>query len=384
MYLTTLLLLLGASTVLAERPFVNEPDTGLRLDEIQTGTLPQLKDMHTIPDFEAAARHYMPIQNYSYYRTGSSGEFSYRAALEIFNEVKLRPRFLRDMSNISLSTSVFNYTFSVPFFIAPAARAGLAHPGAEVNFVRAAGVGKVLYSPSLSSTLKIEQIGSAALPEQVMFHQLYVSKNKTKLASDLKRIEKSGFKAIFVTIDNPIHGIRPREARYGFSNVTDHDSAFSWDSYQELRKMTHLPVIPKGVQTVEDALIALQLGAPGIYISNHGGRQLDTSPQAIETCLEIYQNAPEIFKRMEVFADGGVRYGTDVLKLLAMGVKMVGMARPFLFANVFGEEGIWRAIEMMRREVWVDAANLGVRDVREIDTSYLNMKRLERFVWEMK
>jgi isopentenyl diphosphate isomerase/L-lactate dehydrogenase-like FMN-dependent dehydrogenase len=204
-----------------------------------------------------------------------------------------------------------------------------------------------------------------------------------------------------VTVDNPIHGIRPREARYGFSNVTNHDAAFSWHSYAELRKLTKLPVIPKGIQTVEDAKIAVEAGAPGIYISNHGGRQLDSSALPLETVLEIYTHAPEIFKKTEVFADGGVRYGTDVLKLLAMGVKMVGMGRPFMFANVFGEEGVTALIEIMRRELWIDAANLGVKNVRVIDTTYvsyfltrcvrtranlrvqLNLRRLEQFVYQM-
>ncbi|KAI5855742.1 hypothetical protein BZA05DRAFT_464779 [Tricharina praecox] len=378
-----LFLLSLALGVLAERPFINEPDTGLVFDEVEIGSLPSLADMIAVPDFEAAARHYMPTRNYSYYRTGSSGEYSYRRALEIFSEVRLRPRLLRDMRNVSLSASILGYDFTAPFFIAPAANAGLAHPLAELNLARAAGKTGILYAPSLSASKTIEEIAAAAAPGQIMFHQLYVSANKTKLASDLQRIEAAGYKGIFVTIDNPIHGIRQREARFGFSNTTNHDGGLTWAGFKALQEMTKLPLIPKGVQTVEDARLAVEAGVKAIYVSNHGGRQLDTSQQPLETLLEILRYAPEIFEQVDVFADGGVRYGTDVLKLLAMGVKMVGMGRPPMFANVFGEEGVTALVEVMRREVWVDAANLGVQDVKKIDPTYLNLKRLEQYMADL-
>ena len=101
-----------------------------------------------------------------------------------------------------------------------------------------------------------------------------------------------------------------------------------WELYETLRNLTTLPIIPKGIQTVEDALLAVEHGAPAIFVSNHGGRQLDTSQSTMEIIMEIYNNAPQVFSQTEVLADCGVRYGTDVLKLLAMGVKAVGMARP--------------------------------------------------------
>lgn len=269
--------------------------------------------------------------------------------------------------------TVLGHTFSLPFFIAPAANAGLAHPRGELNLVEAAGKGGILYAPSLSATQPMEEIARHARPGQVVFHQLYVSANRTKLLSDLRRIEAGGYKAIFVTVDNPIHGIRPREARYGFSNVTDHDPAFSWRAYAELRQLTKLPVIPKGIQTVEDAKRAVAAGAPAIYVSNHGGRQLDSAQAALETLLEIHTHAPDVFRQTEVFADGGVRYGTDVLKMLALGVKMVGLGRPFMFANVFGVDGVSQLIEILRRELWIDAGNLGVTNMQDVDTRYVSL-----------
>ncbi|KAF8542059.1 hypothetical protein BDD12DRAFT_803159 [Trichophaea hybrida] len=291
------LFLLGlALPALAERPFLNEPDTGLVIDTVQIGALPALKDMFTAPDFEAAARH-MPIRNYSMVLTDNGRKQHITAQAQRANSYSI-PEGSRDLR--------------------PSETAATATPR-QLNLAAAAGKAGILYAPSLSATKPIEEIAAAAPPGSILFHQLYVSANRTKLLSDLKRIEDSGFKAIFVTVDNPIHGIRSREARYGFSNVTDHDPHFSWRSYAELRKLTKLPVIPKGIQTVEGAKMAVEAGAPAIYISNHGGRQLDYSQLPIETVLEIYTHAPEIFKKTEVFADGGdvkiYRY-TDFLNVL--------------------------------------------------------------------
>lgn len=135
--------------------------------------------------------------------------------------------------------------------------------------------------------------------------------------------------------------------------------------------MTDLPIIIKGIGTVEDARLAVEHGAPAIILSNHGGRQLDGSPSSLEVALEIHQEDPEVFQSTEVYADGGVRYGADALKLLALGVKAVGVGRPFMFANVFGTEGIERVIELLKHEIAIDAANLGVSDLKKIDSSFV-------------
>lgn len=136
--------------------------------------------------------------------------------------------------------------------------------------------------------------------------------------------------------------------------------------------MTSLPVLLKGILTIEDAQDAVDNGVPGIMLSNHGGRNLDGTPSTLEVALDIHQNAPELFDQIEIYADGGVRYGTDVLKLLALGVKAVGVARPFMFANVYGMEGVQTAIQILKREIAVDAANLGVADLARITADYVS------------
>lgn len=136
--------------------------------------------------------------------------------------------------------------------------------------------------------------------------------------------------------------------------------------------MTDLPIILKGIQTVEDAQEAVRHKVPAIYLSNHGGRQIDGARSPLEVALDIHQQAPEIFSQTEVYADGGVRYGADVVKLLALGVKAVGVGRPFMYANVYGTEGVSRAIEILKHEIAIDAANAGVADLKKIDPSIVS------------
>lgn len=139
--------------------------------------------------------------------------------------------------------------------------------------------------------------------------------------------------------------------------------------------MTPLPIVLKGIQSVPEALAALHHGVPAIYLSNHGGRQLEGSPSALEVAHAIRLRAPQVFDnggRMEVYADGGVRYGGDVLKLLALGCRAVGLGRPFMFANVYGEEGVRRAVGLLGDEVGRDAMNLGLADLGGLNTSWVS------------
>jgi isopentenyl diphosphate isomerase/L-lactate dehydrogenase-like FMN-dependent dehydrogenase len=192
-------------------------------------------------------------------------------------------------------------------------------------------------------------------------------------------IEAVGAKAIVLTVDSAGDGVRHRAARDGKGSANSGYSLFTWEVFAQLQNMTKLPIIPKGIQTVEDAREAVKHGVKAIFLSNHGGRQLDTSPSALEVALEIYQESPEIFKQVEVYADGGVRYGVDALKLLALGVRAVGLGRPMMYANVYGAEGVARAVEMMKYEIANDAANLGVGDLKKIGPQFVNWKKVNQW-----
>ena len=170
-----------------------------------------------------------------------------------------------------------------------------------------------------------------------------------------------------------------RAFRFGVGSANTGYTKFTWDLFHQLEALTSLPIVPKVIQTVEDAREAINQGVKAFFISNHGGRQIDGSPSSLEVALEIYENDPSIFDEVEVYADGGVRYGTDVLKLLALGVRAVGVGRPMMYANIYGAPGVARAIDMLKYELVNDGANLGVPDLKQITPDYVNWKSLN--VW---
>ena len=189
-----------------------------------------------------------------------------------------------------------------------------------------------------------------------MPHQIYTNANLSVTWDAIARAERTGAKAIIWTIDAPAGSTRHRAARYDTTNANSVTSALTWDVYDQIKNRTSLPIILKGITTVEDAVLAVEKGVPAIYISNHGGRQLDHSPSPLETAYENRRNAPEVFQKVEVLADSGVRYGSDVLKLMALGVKAVGLGRPFMYANCYGVEGVTKAIQILKTEIAADAA----------------------------
>lgn len=370
-----------ASVALGARPFLDEPDTGIE-DQlgaiVADGTLAPLKSLVGLPDFQWSARKHMNVSAYTYYRNGAAGEWSYRNNLEVFPRFRLRPRVLKDITNIeaSIPTTILGYNFSAPFFISPCARGGYAHPDGELGLVKGAAAGNILYMPSLYSSKKMGEIYAARSnnSEQVLFQQVYLDGGLNDTEKLFKEVEAAGAKAIVLTVDSPGDGIRHRAARYSVGSANTEYSYLTWDLYRTLQNLTSLPIIPKGIQTVEDAREAVNNGVKAIFLSNHGGRQLDTAPSSLEVALEIYNEDPEIFQQIEVYADGGVRYGSDVLKLLALGVRAVGLGRPFMYANVYGTEGVARAISILKYEIANDAANLGVGDLKKIGPEYVNWK----------
>lgn len=376
MLLQGLSIALLAQSALAARPFLNEPDTGIQevLSNLQPGELPNITSIVGLNDFEYVARNKMNLSSYTYYRNGAAGEWSYRNNLEAYERVRFRPRVLVDITKIeqTLPTTLLGHNVSAPFFISPCARAGYAHDDGEVNFIKAAAAENILYMVSDFSSKSKDEIQAAKKAGQLLFQQTYVQDSLDAVREQLQAAEKAGFAAIVLTVDSAADGNRHRAARFGVGSADASYTYFTWDYYQQLRNMTRLPIIPKGIMSVEDAQKAVEVGAPAIFLSNHGGRQLDGVPSPLEIALEIHEQAPDVFKQTEVFADGGVRYGSDAIKLLALGVKAVGLGRPFMYSNVYGQEGVAKAIQLMKHELAIDAGNLGVPDLKKIDTRYVN------------
>ncbi|KAI1355954.1 hypothetical protein F5Y01DRAFT_325043 [Xylaria sp. FL0043] len=326
-----LLLLSLTRAVLAARPFLNEPDTGFDgyFAGLEVGDLAPLDTLVGLPDFEEAARRRLPIANYTYYRNGAADEWSYRN---------------------NLRTTILGHNFSAPFFIAPCARGDYGNIDSEKGLVEAAAAEDIL--PSVSAFLSIEQIAAYKADGQVTFQQAYLNSN-----------------AVVFTVDSSANGNRQRAARYDVSLTRSILTAAKWELYEHLKSLTNIPIVLKGIQAVEDARLAVKHGAPAIYLSNHGGRQIDGSRSPLEVAIKINEKDPAIFKEVEVYADGGVRYSSDVIKMLALSVRAVGIGPPFMFANVWGTEGVTRAIRLLTTEIGLDAANMGIPDLKNIDQS---------------
>ncbi|KAF7350294.1 FMN-dependent alpha-hydroxy acid dehydrogenase [Mycena venus] len=349
------------------------PDTGLDTSSWTTGVLPPLEDIWDLNDMQIAAKNVLSGKFYASYRTAALNEYTYQANLNIYSKVRLNGFGFRDVSNLQTSTTILGHNFSYPFFIAPAAEAGHANKSAEASLASAAGKAGILYVPSISSTLSIEKIAKAGLKDQVMFHQEYIWSNTTQVIDELDRIKAAGFKAIFLTVDNTgINGIRTRSMRYTAGSDTGHAANFDLNSLAAFRNLTDLPIVPKGIKTWQDALTCLHLGFPAIYVSNHGGRVLDGAPTSVEILMDIRKNVPEVFDGMEVYADGGVRRGTDALILLALGARAVGLGRPPMFANIWGEAGVSRLIDLFSQEMKTSMQLMGVSNVNQLNTSYVN------------
>ncbi|KAI0139238.1 hypothetical protein BJ166DRAFT_543673 [Pestalotiopsis sp. NC0098] len=364
--------LLGAA--LAERPFINEPDTGI--DDVwgdtPDGQLIPLDGIVGLPDFDWAARKAMAIENYTYYRNGAGGEWSYRNNLEVHNRYPLRPKMMVDILDIesTLPTTILGYNVSAPFFISPCSRGAYGNPdGAERGLIEGAAAKNILYMAAFYANLPIEEIGEIASDNQTFFRQVYLDQNETTTQGVFDSAAAAGAKAIIYTVDSAANGVRHRAARYGVGSADTAYSFITWDEYARLKTLTDLPIIIKGLQTVEDVQEAVARGVDAVYLSNHGGRQTDGVRSPLEVAIEIHQQAPEVFSQIEVYADGGVRYGSDVLRLLSLGVRAVGLGRPFMYANVYGREGVEKAIDLLRSELAWDAANTGVTDLRNVSST---------------
>src|SRR6266849_5320095 len=300
-------------------------------------------------DYEALAGQRMAHIPWAwdYYQGGSEDEVSLRANRIAFEQLRLRPRMLVDVSTCDLRTSVLGTSVSMPILVAPTAAHGLAHPDAECATARAVQQADTLMVVSTQSTRSLEEIAQAGLGPR--WFQLYIDSYQ-QAESLIRRAEAAGYGALVLTVDTPRRGRRERDMRNQLSrhlqahapsvasgNVsplmenssngeeTSITDALTWEVLPWLRSFTKLPILLKGILTAEDARLSLEYGAAGIIVSNHGGRQLDGVVASIEALPEVVE---AIAGRCEVYVDGGVRRGTDVLKALALGARAVLLGRP--------------------------------------------------------
>jgi 4-hydroxymandelate oxidase len=348
-------------------------------------------------EYEELAREVLPQMAYDYYAAGADDEISLAENRAAYGRIPLYYRVLRDIDQRSLATSVLGHPVAMPILAAPTAFHKLAHPEGEVASVRAVGRHGSILILSTLSTCPLEEVVAAATGP--VFFQLYVYRDRGATRALVERAEAAGCKALVLTVDAQLWGRRERDVRNRFRlppgmkvrNLTGSqlddlpedvlgsglsayvrslfDPALSWQDIEWLASISKLPVVLKGIVHPEDGRLAAASGAAAVIVSNHGGRQVDTSPATIEALPRVVD---AVKGKIEVWIDGGIRRGTDVIKALARGARAVAVGRPVLWGLATGgEEGVYHALELLRSELDLNMGLCGCRSPAEIGSDLL-------------
>ncbi len=385
----------------------------------------------SLDDLETAASKILTRRAWTFYHSAADTLSSLNTNAGDWNKVSFRPRILRNVARVSMDRTIMGQRLSHPFFVAPAARARLAHEDGELCIARGAARRNMGYCTSNVASVSHEDLAEclATDPEKIggaLFFQLYVPVNKPKAREIIAMARKLNFKALVITVDSAVIGKREEDERYqaelayqaGVEDVPRtaddrptvaadlpilrgaHSSTLEWDDLAWIREAWGKdsgPVVLKGIQTAEDAKMAFEMGIDGLYLSNHGGRQADCAPSSLRTLLEIRKFCPEVLGKMEIYLDGGVRRGADVVKAIALGATGVSLGRPFLYACTYGTEGVLKAIQskswshlpedlrgtdtgdlVLSEEIETTMRLIGVTSLDQLTPNYVNATILER------
>jgi 4-hydroxymandelate oxidase len=348
-------------------------------------------DLHAIvrlADFEAPAKARMTPDGYDYVAGGSFDELTLADNLTAWSRYRLLPRVLVDTERIETTTRVLGRP-ALPFGVAPMAHHRLAHPEGEVATLAGAAAEGAIFTLSTVSSRSIEDVAAAA-PDARRWFQLYVHRDRPVARALVERAAACGFEAIVLTVDLPVLGVRDRDRRHGFDpgpdafgnfpRQADYEGdwddlldmrhvALTWDDLGEIASWSTLPLVVKGILEPDDARRAVDQGAAAVWVSNHGGRQLDRVAAPIDALAAIVDAAGV---GAEVYVDGGVRRGTDVVTALALGARAVFVGRPIMWAlAVGGSDGVRHALRLLLDETERSLALLGVRSPAELDRRYV-------------
>lgn len=343
-------------------------------------------------DMEVAARASLGTAAWDYYASGAEDEVTLRENRAAFERISLHYRVLVDVRERRLSTTVLGEAVALPVLVAPTAFHRMAHPDGEIATARAAAAAGTAMILSTLSTTAVEDVARAS--RAPLWFQLYVYKDRGATRALVERVEAAGCRALVLTVDAPVLGRRERDMRNQFrlpdglrvENLTVSglgelpsatsesglaayfatmlDAGLTWRDVDWLRSITKLPVVLKGIVRPDDAVRAVDHGAAAVVVSNHGGRQLDTSPATIEVLEPVVR---AVAGRAQVLLDGGIRRGTDVLKALALGARAVLVGRPVLWGlAVGGENGVREVLDILRDELDRDLAMIGCASVADV------------------
>ena len=370
-------------------------------------TSEQLASMFRIDDFEAIARQRLDPMAFAYFVGGAGREHTLARNRAAWEALSIWYRVMVDVSRRSTATTFLDIPLSFPLLVAPTALHKMAHPEGEVATVRACGEAGISMVLSSLSTTTVEEVCAAATTP-VLF-QMYIAEDRGFTRELVARVERAGCKAIQLTVDTPVWGMREREMHTGFhvpahlsianlvgagqaghagdSSKSGHPCAgigavlgwtispnVSWKDLEWLCGITRLPVLVKGICRADDAVTAVRAGARGIVVSNHGGRQLDGAPPTADALPRITQ---AVASRVPVLVDGGIRCGADILKALALGASAVQVGRPILWGLACaGQLGVKRVLELLATDFDRSMALAGCPTIASITRDLLSQKDL--------
>ncbi len=340
-----------------------------------------------VRDYEALAREVMHPAAWAYLSAGSDDETAHRENSAAFGRMRLLPRMLRGVDSADLRTKVLGTPVEAPILVAPMGVHRLANAEGECATVRAVGSVGSLMAVSTVSSQSLEEISASA--QRPLWFQLYVYRSRPFAERLVLRAERAGYRALVLTVDSPRWGRKERFLRVEQTlppemervSLDEEDlpeeefepAALSWEDVTWIRSLTGLPLVLKGILHPEDAVLAVEHGVAGIVVSNHGGRQLDGTLASVEALPAVVE---AVGGRAEVYLDGGIRCGTDVLKALALGARAVFVGRPVLWGlAVNGEAGARHVLEMLRDELEGAMVLAGQPGVERLDPDLVVRQR---------
>jgi len=354
-----------------------------------------MNDILDIKGYEEYAKKKLPENITAFFSRGAGDEITLEDNSSAFDRIKFLPRVLKNVEKRSLSTTLLKQVIDFPLVIAPMAFQKLAHSDGEIATAKAAKEHNIIMVVSTCSTCSFEEI-KAHTSASPLF-QLYIYKDREITKSLIQLAELSGFVGIVLTVDAPIYGKRVKEIHHPITLSPDFDiknlqkaglnlkdipanelldyisslldPTISWNDIDWLRSITSLPIILKGIMNPKDIRIAIEHNVDAVVVSNHGGRQLDTTLSSVDA-LKLLRDT--IDGNMEIILDGGIRKGIDILKALALGAKAVMVGRPILWGlSTNGEEGVKRVLNILKSELDIAMALCGYTSINQISEEVL-------------
>ena len=347
-----------------------------------------------VTQFEPIARRRLSKMAYDYVRSGGGDEITMRENRLGFERLQLAPNVLVDVSQLDTRISLFGAELESPILLAPVAYHRVYHRDGEIATARGANAAGAAFVISTFTTTSIDEI--ARNTQRPIWFQLYVQRDRAFTKDMVQRAVAAGCTAVCLTVDTPVLGCRYSQLSFGLPKGLEcvhlrglnlsapapahntqrgrifdpiFDPSFNWKDLEWLRSVAGVPVIVKGVINPEDGKRAVECGADGIIVSNHGGRNLDTVPSSIDALPRV---AEAVSGRIPVMLDSGIRRGTDVLAALALGAKAVFIGRPYIYGLAAGgAKGVERVITILRDELERAMALTGRCSIAEIDSSVL-------------